>query len=93
MVWDEKKKWYALQWSSSLQTLSYHGRGKEEMHGKRFQRIWWPVKLQFYKVDARTVSERLLSVVITRHKVKTKEQLAASGISPENNLLDDAVEL
>ena len=34
----------------------------------------------------------MLNVVIPRHKVETKEQLAASGISTENNSLDDAVE-
>ena len=45
-----------------------------------------------FKVDARSVRERLLNVVIPRHKVKIKEQLAASGISPENNSLDDPVE-
>ena len=45
-----------------------------------------------FKVDARAVRERLLNVVIPRHKVKIKEQLAASGISPENNSLDDPVE-
>ena len=45
-----------------------------------------------FKVDARAVCGRLLNVVILRHKVKTKEQLAASGISLENNSLDDAVE-
>ena len=33
-----------------------------------------------FKVDARAVRERLLNVVIPRHKVKTKEQLAASRI-------------
>ena len=41
--------------------------------------------------DARAVRERLLNVAIPRHKVKAKEQLAASGISPENNSFDDAV--
>ena len=34
----------------------------------------------------------MLNVVIPPHKVETKEQLAASGISTENNSLDDAVE-
>ena len=45
-----------------------------------------------FKVDARTVRERLLNVAIPRHKVKTKKQLAASGISPKNNSLDAAAE-
>ena len=45
-----------------------------------------------FKVDARTVRERLLNVAIPRHKVKRKKQLAASGISPKNNSLDAAVE-
>ena len=45
-----------------------------------------------FKVDARTIRERLLNVAIPRHKVKTKKQLAASGISPKNNSLDAAVE-
>ena len=35
------------------------------------------------KNDARAVRERLLNVAIPRHKVKTKEQLAASRISLE----------
>ena len=45
-----------------------------------------------FKVDARAVRESLLNVVIPQHKVKTKEQLAASRISRENNFLDDALE-
>ena len=45
-----------------------------------------------FKVDARTIRERLLNVAIPRHKVKTKKQLAASGISPKNNSLDAAAE-
>ena len=45
-----------------------------------------------FKVDARTVRERLLNVAIPRHKVKTKKQLVASGISPKNNSLDAAAE-
>ena len=45
-----------------------------------------------FKVDARAVRERLLNVIIPRHKIKAKEQLAASGISPGNNSLHDAVE-
>ena len=45
-----------------------------------------------FKVDARTVRERLLNVAIPRHKVRTKKQLAASGISPKNNSLDAAAE-
>ena len=44
------------------------------------------------KNDARAVRERLLNAAIPRHKVKTKEQLAASGISPKNNSLEGAVE-
>ena len=50
------------------------------------------IKTVNFKVDGRAVRERLLKVAIPRHKVKTKEQLAASGISPENSSLDDAVE-
>ena len=34
-----------------------------------------------FKVDARAVHVRLLNVVIHRDKVKTKEELTASGIS------------
>ena len=45
-----------------------------------------------FKVDARAVRESLLNVVIPQHKVKTKEQLPASGILPENSFLDDALE-
>ena len=45
-----------------------------------------------FKVDARAVRERLLNVIIPRHKIKPKEQLAASGISPEYNSLHDVVE-
>ena len=45
-----------------------------------------------FKVDARTIRERLLNVAIPRHKVKTKKQLAGSGISPKNNSLDAAAE-
>ena len=64
-----------------------HRRGKEEMHGKRFQETLMASKTVNFKDYARVVCERLLNVAISQHIVKTKEQFVASGISPENNLL------
>ena len=57
------------------------------MHGKQFQETLIASKTVNFKGDARVVCERLLNVAVLQHKVKTKEQFAASGISPENNLL------
>ena len=93
MVWDERKYDLLCREVLLFEPCQFKPRPREK------ENAWNAIlenlmasKTVNFKVDARAVNERLLNVVIPRHKVKTKEHLAASGISPENNSLDDAVE-
>ena len=89
MVWDEKKDDMLCR-----EVLLFEPRTRKRRNvWKAISQNLIASKTVNFKVDARAVRERLLNVVIPRHKVKTKEQLAASRISPENNSLDDAVEV
>ena len=93
MVWDEKKD--DMHWGEVLLFAPYQFKLQTRERGNAWKGILENLmasKTVNFKVDAGAVYERLLNVAIPRHKVKTKEQSAASGISPGNNSLDDAVE-
>ena len=93
MVWDEKKD--DMHWGEVLLFAPYQFKLQTRERGNAWKGILENLmasKTVNFKVDVRAVCERLLAVAIPRHKVKTKEQSAASGIPPGNNSPDDAVE-
>ena len=93
MVWDEKKDDILCRENLLFEPYQFKPQTRERGNAwKTISENLMASKTINFKVDTRAVRERLLNVVIPWHKVKTKEQLAASGISPENNSLDDAVE-
>ena len=92
MIWDEKKDDILCREVLLFEPYQFKPQTGEKRNAwEAISENLMASKTVNFKVDARAVRERLLNVVIPLHKLKAKEQLA-SGISPENNLLDDAVE-
>ena len=92
MVWDDTKDELLCRKVLLFEPYQFKPRTRERGNAwKAIAENLGACATVYLKVDSRAVRERL-GIITAKYKSKKKEQLAASGISPEQTPLNEALE-
>ena len=94
MVWNQEKDEMLCKEVLLFEPYKFRPRPRTKERGNAWKCIAEnlnDIRTKNFKVDARAVRERF-SVIKAHYEAKTREELAASGISPELTPADQAIE-